>query len=60
MQRFVIPFSLVVLSVGSGCGGGATVEAENAPESRDARAAVTVLTVRPEAFEHRFAVQGNV
>lgn len=60
MQRFVIPFSLVALSVGAGCGGGATVEAENAPESRDARAAVTVLTVRPEAFEHRFAVQGNV
>ena len=60
MKRFVIPFSVVLLAVASGCGGDATVEAETAPETRDSRASVTVRPIMPQPFVHQFAVQGNV
>ena len=60
MKRFVIPFSVAILAVATGCGGEATVDAESTPEARDLRASVTVMPVTPKPFVHQFAVQGNV
>ena len=57
MQRIVIPFLAAL--VAAGCGGGEAAP-EQAAETRDLRASVTVRKLMPQPFEHRFAVQGNV